>query len=185
MCAGSLSSGIRRSADGVATEGGCVKTKLCLLTLLACCTSAHAIALMEAERMRAIVHYGDSASVEAVCRKQGPCHLNVKLAGKTYRITEQMLPADVEIIPSNLYLTYTQGHPNPTVYSVGFEIVCDEYAERPPVHICLASVNMHGSKVAGFSMIKRTYTDEAVRTYRARKKSERLTAYTCHHRGDR
>ena len=124
----------------------------------------YAVALTESERSSAVVRYENGNRIEALCEKQGRCSLAVSVAGREYSIEENSLGSDIVILPSNLALTVSDGpagngSKRDDLYGMEFEIRCDEYAERSPVYICLASVSMQGSQVITVMTGRRYFED--------------------------
>lgn len=136
---------------------------LALLALSAISGPAAAISNMEGARVGEKISYSSGDSVEMVCDKNNACKIRARVGGKRYAITREMINREIEPLPSALALM-TSGDATRDSFSIQFEIKCDEYADAPPVYMCLGVIHVKNGAVDSISTLKRTYSDE----YRAR-----------------
>lgn len=134
------------------------KTMIFLLFFFACAT-AHAVALTEGNRIGQVVSYDDGSRVEVSCNKNEECQIFVLVNRRKFKITSDDLGKGIAILPSQAALMRDHGS-NGYAYSLWFEVGCDTYAEKPPIFICIGSLDMTGDKVDGFHVFKRYISND-------------------------
>jgi hypothetical protein len=130
-----------------------------LVTILVACSALSAsvaTAHFESQRAGTVVRYANGTSAQVDCDAQMYCSVSATKDGHTWTLEASEMGGLVAL-PSGLVLLDVTDDGE---FVAWVEVECEKYADRPPMYVCIAQLEVKDEKLVDTVLFKRTLIDD-------------------------